>query len=309
MNWITSQIGAREHYAIPRVLHRVGKLERLYSDFWASAPWRLIGKLTGKGSMSTRFHPDLADASVTAFNLQALKASRQRFANPYDGFFQIGRQFGELVVKDLEKQSRVERRVSRAMLAESRDKGRGTRAPNSQLPATSSTVFFGYDTGFLEPARWIKARGGKTIVCQMDPARYEVELVKEEEKRWPGWAKRSVEVPEAYYRRREEEWAVADLVMVNSEWTKAALIRQGVSDDKIIVVPLAYEAGDRGRNLLQRMRSNGQASNSGVPDFSPVFILHLLKSAKNKKKEGGAFTPPSLCYQTSTNELKPTETS
>jgi glycosyltransferase involved in cell wall biosynthesis len=94
----------------------------------------------------------------------------------------------------------------------------------------------------------------------MDPARYEVDLVKEEEKRWPGWAKRSVEVPEAYYRRREEEWVVADLVMVNSEWTKAALIRQGVSDDKIVVVPLAYEAGDRGRNLLQRMRSNGQAS-------------------------------------------------
>jgi glycosyltransferase involved in cell wall biosynthesis len=83
----------------------------------------------------------------------------------------------------------------------------------------------------------------------MDPARYEVDLVKEEEKRWPGWAKRSIEVLESYYRRREEEWAVADLVMVNSEWTKTALTRQGVSDDKIVVVPLAYEVGDRGRNL------------------------------------------------------------
>ncbi len=251
MNWITSQIGAREHYAIPRVLHREGKLVRLYTDFWASAPWRLIGKLTGKGSMSSRCHADLIGAPVTGFNFHALKASRQRFTNPYDGFFQIGRQFGELVVKDLEKQSRVERRVSRAMLAESRDKGRGTIARNTadstaldSRPSTldSGFVFFGYDTGFLEPAQWIKARGGKTIVCQMDPARYEVDLVKEEEKRWPGWAKRSVEIPEAYYRRREEEWAVADLVMVNSEWTKAALIRQGVSADKIIIVPLAYEA-------------------------------------------------------------------
>ena len=52
----------------------------------------------------------------------------------------------------------------------------------------SGLIFFSYDTGFLEPAKWIKGRGRKTIVCQMDPARYEVDLVKEEEKRWPGWA-------------------------------------------------------------------------------------------------------------------------
>ena len=75
----------------------------------------------------------------------------------------------------------------------------------------------------------------------MDPSRYEIDLVKAEEKRWPSWARRSVEVPESYFRRREEEWVVADLVMVNSEWTKAALIRQGIAADKVIIVPLAYE--------------------------------------------------------------------
>jgi hypothetical protein len=106
----------------------------------------------------------------------------------------------------------------------------------------SGLVFFGYDTGFLEPAQWVKAHGGKSIICQMDPARFEVDLVKEEEKKWPGWAKRSAEVPEAYFKRREAEWASADLVMVNSDWTKAALIRQGVTADKIVIVPLAYEA-------------------------------------------------------------------
>jgi len=34
---------------------------------------------------------------------------------------------------------------------------------------------------------------------------------------------------------------VADIVMVNSEWTKSALIRQGVPEDKLVVVPLAFE--------------------------------------------------------------------
>jgi len=90
----------------------------------------------------------------------------------------------------------------------------------------------------------MKARGGKAIICQMDPARYEVDLVKAEERRWPGWARHSVEVPEDYYHRREAEWAVADLVMVNSEWSKQALMKQGVEESKLVVVPLAYEVGE-----------------------------------------------------------------
>jgi len=223
MKWICSQIGAREHYAIPRVLHRQGKLDSLYTDFWASAPWRLLGKITAKAGLATRCHSDLVEAPVASFNLQALKASRQRFSNPYEGFLQVGEAFGHQVVRHLQ-------------------------SANSKLRAPSSTILFGYDTGFLEPAQWIKARSGKSIVCQMDPARYEVDLVKAEEKRWSGWARHTIDVPESYFHRREAEWAVADLVMVNSEWTKAALIRQGVAVDKIVIVPLAYEAPpDNGR--------------------------------------------------------------
>lgn len=227
-NWICSQIGAREHYAVPRVLHRTGKLERLYTDFWASAPWRLLGKMTGKSALAARFHPDLATARVTGFNIQGLKTARQRYSNPYDRFLQVGEAFGRDVVKALD--SRPSPLV-----------GSPTSA-FSFSPSALPPIFFSYDTGFLEPARWVKSRGGKAIVCQMDPARFEVDLVKAEEKRWTGWARHSVGVPETYFGRREAEWEVADLVMVNSEWTKTALIRQGVSDDKIVVVPLAFEA-------------------------------------------------------------------
>ena len=238
MTWICSQIGAREHYAVPRVLHRAGKLEVLYTDFWATAPWRLMGKLLGRSGLATRYHADLKDARVRGFNLQSLKTSRQRFPNPYDGFLQVGRQFGEQVVSDLK--SRVERRESSAGYQPVGQKALSPR-PSS---LDSGLIFFSYDTGFLEPAQWVKARGGKAIVCQMDPARYEVDLVKEEEAKWPGWAKRCAEVPEAYFQRREAEWAAADLVMVNSEWSKQALMQQGVNDDKIVVVPLAYEKAE-----------------------------------------------------------------
>ena len=203
-----------------------------------------------KEQICTRYHSELAGAPVMGFNLQALKASRQRFANPYEGFLQVGEAFGRSVVVDL--QSRDERRGTRAKFNTSDSRVLAAR-PSS---FDSTTIFFGYDTGFLEPARWVKEHGGKTIVCQMDPARYEVDLVREEEARWPGWSRRSAEVPEAYFRRREEEWAVADLVMVNSAWSKQALIRQGVPESKLVVVPLAFEVKSKKLKVTARSESN-----------------------------------------------------
>jgi glycosyltransferase involved in cell wall biosynthesis len=271
MNWICAQIGAREHYAIPRVLHREGKLGRLYTDFWASAPWRVLGRVTGKASLATRFHPELADAPISAFNFQTIKASRESFSNPYEGFLQVGEAFGRRVVSDLQKRTR--------------DKGRGPRASEmtpKALDARRSTldaplIFFSYDTGFLEPARWIKERGGRAIVCQMDPARYEIDLVKAEEKRWHGWAKRSVDVPEAYFKRREDEWAIADLIMINSEWSRQALIRQGVPQDKLVVVPLAYEAPPvKGRETRDEgFNSSFRSQVSSFTKKKPLRVLFL----------------------------------
>jgi glycosyltransferase involved in cell wall biosynthesis len=75
----------------------------------------------------------------------------------------------------------------------------------------------------------------------MDPSRVEFDLVREEEKRWPGWALRPVDVTEEYLVRRKREWALADRVMVNSEFCRRALVSQGVPEEKLVVVPLCYE--------------------------------------------------------------------
>lgn len=214
MTWICSQIGAREHYAIPRVLHREGKLARLYTDRWANAPLRSIGRITGMPVFEARYHRDLRKAHVSAFNLSSMIEARRSRENPYEGFLRSGTSFARRVTKAMERRNPV---------------------------LDQSFVFFGYDTGFLECGRWVRERGGRSIVCQMDPSRVEFDLVRAEEKRWPGWAKRPMDVPEAYVSRREVEWDVADRVMVNSEWTRQALVRQGVDGAKIVVVPLAFE--------------------------------------------------------------------
>ncbi len=103
-------------------------------------------------------------------------------------------------------------------------------------------ILFAYDTGALEAFEWAHEHGIRCVLNQMDPNRVEVDLVRAEATRWPGWELRRSEVPEEYFQRREREWALADRVVVNSEFCKEALIKQGVAREKLFILPLCYEA-------------------------------------------------------------------
>ena len=68
MKWLCCQLGAREHYAIPRALFRIGVLRCLVSDAWVP-PSSLLAKCCGHTSkFRHRFHSELRDARVKAFN-------------------------------------------------------------------------------------------------------------------------------------------------------------------------------------------------------------------------------------------------
>ncbi len=260
MKWICSQIGAREHYAIARALNESGRLKLFYTDFWAGPITKAAARFntTALRSLAGRWHPELqknaetlkteilkrrekpaadnkskfqfSDFSISAFsssrleivswNLRALgweillRRQRSQAGNPYHGFIEVGRRFATRVREDLKRRPELD--------------------PGS--------IFFSYDTGALETLEWCREQGIKCILNQMDPNRIEVNLVRAEEKQWPGWALDMIEVPEEYFGRREREWALADRVVVNSEFSRQALLQQGVSADKLVVVPLCYEA-------------------------------------------------------------------
>jgi glycosyltransferase involved in cell wall biosynthesis len=88
----------------------------------------------------------------------------------------------------------------------------------------------------------LQSRGVHCVVNQMDPNRVEVDLVREEERSWPGWVVDKIQVPEEYFRRREREWEVADRVVVNSDYCRQALESQGVPSEKLVVIPLSYDS-------------------------------------------------------------------
>ena len=228
--WICSQIGAREHFAVPRTLHQDGKLATLYTDFWAGAIVRNFssGKLR---PLAARFHSDFINQSalVRSWNFRSVAWEfrlRRKFARrPYRGFIEVGQRFARCVRDDLKRRTDLN--------------------PNS--------IFFAYDTGALETLAWCREQKIKCVLNQMDPNRVEVELVRAEEKQWPGWAAQPIQVPEEYFIRREQEWALADRVVVNSEFSRQALIQQGVSPEKLAIIPLCYEPEARSQKSEARI--------------------------------------------------------
>jgi glycosyltransferase involved in cell wall biosynthesis len=219
-NWIVSQIGARQHFGVPRGFLYRDELRLLYTDAWCRTGRSILrqGPRPCK-AFANRYHPDLPNSKVISFNLGSIYFHAWNSRNTKDietEFHQhinFGRWFSTKVARDL------------------------ARRPLD--PQTDR--FFGFNTGCLETIQLLNQRGITTVVDQMDPARVEEQLVFEESERWPGWQKLPGRIPALYWERMDAEWAAASMVLVNSEWSCQALITQGVAPEKIAVISPSYE--------------------------------------------------------------------
>lgn len=229
-----AQLGAREHYAVPRALHRRAQLRGLFTDAYCARGRRWFERGPALlRSFAARHHPDLPRDRVVSFTSAAVleRLRRGHFrgrADEYEAYVAEGRAFAQ--------------RVARAVCALELD--------------SSQDAFFGYDTGALEVIEALAARGVPSVVDQIDPGPVEERLVVEERARWPGWEPDTGRIPDVYWDRLRAEWAAADRVVVNSEWSRSALVREGVPERKLIVVPLAFEA-PRGVVASPRERRRG----------------------------------------------------
>jgi glycosyltransferase involved in cell wall biosynthesis len=111
----------------------------------------------------------------------------------------------------------------------------------AQLPLPAHDAFFGYSYASLEALSAEKKRGRLTIVDQIDPGPVEFRLVAEEMSRHPHLAGLPGEFPAGHFDRARREWELADAIVVNSEWTREAIVSEGADPEKIEIVPLAYE--------------------------------------------------------------------
>jgi len=111
----------------------------------------------------------------------------------------------------------------------------------ARLKLPPHEVFFGYSYASLETLAAEKKRGALTVLDQIDPGPVHFRIVAEEMARHPELAGPPQPFPEAYFARSRREWEIADVIVVNSEWSREALLAEGVNPAKIEILPLAYE--------------------------------------------------------------------
>ena len=222
LEWIVTLISSREHYAVPRAFLRRGELRRFYADAWCGFGRQFLRRgPAAMRALAGRYHPEIPSAKVTSFTRRAL----------LDAFHRPRKSSVEAASLEW---IRVSKRFCEAVNQDMAQRG----LDGDRLG------FYGYDMGCLETVQMLRERGTFCVVNQIDPGLVEEEMVLEEVARWPGWEKVEGRKPQPYWDRIREEWRLADVVVVNSQWSKDAMVKQGVDGDKIVVIPLAYESGD-----------------------------------------------------------------
>jgi len=197
MKWICCQLGAREHYAVPRALKLAGLLDELITDLWMR---RLIG----------RFHPGLAGARVVAPNIPALTFELKASLARENGWTLISRR------------NQWFQKQAVAQLANNHN-GKHT--------------IFAYSYAAKEIFEFARERGWRTVLGQIDPGPAEERIVARLQQN-TDWEP----APKVYWDNWRDECSLADQIVVNSNWSRDALIAEGIAAEKIRVIPVAYEA-------------------------------------------------------------------
>jgi glycosyltransferase involved in cell wall biosynthesis len=222
--WICCQIGAREHYAVARALRRHDALRLLITDAWVH-PGNPLGLLSA--GLRARYDQELEGTDVygpavrnIAFELRARYLER----HGWPLVMARNRWFQRVA---LSKLSRV-------------DVGK------------SAPVLMSYSYAAGELFAFARRRGWRTVLCQIDPGPAEEEIGSKLHDAAPGQGSSWERAPSTYWSEWRRECTLADRIVVNSSWSRDALVGEGIPADKIKVVPLAYERPQGGISFSRR---------------------------------------------------------
>jgi glycosyltransferase involved in cell wall biosynthesis len=108
-------------------------------------------------------------------------------------------------------------------------------------PIGESPVIMAYSYAALEIFKLARARGWRTVLGQIDPGFPEERLVAKLYEENAAYRTQFEKPPSRYWSNWRQECELADRIVVNSRWSKEALVSEGVSSSKIKIVPLAYQ--------------------------------------------------------------------
>lgn len=265
---VVSQLGARMHYAVPRIFENLGRLERLNTDICASRGWPRALAMMPRGALPAslrrlagRIPHGIPPHKIRCFETIGLEAVIRRMLTP-------------TIAVDTEVALEAGRAFSRAVVAE----GFG-----------EASAFYGMSGECLEQLHAARGQGLWSAVEQVIAPRSVADrLVAHENERHPGWETAPDEVPLAreYAQREADEWKVADIVVCASEFVRDGIAAAGGPVERCVVVPYGVDATTAPPSLSRprlpgrlRVLTVGAAClRKGTPDVLTT-ALRLAKEA------------------------------
>jgi glycosyltransferase involved in cell wall biosynthesis len=215
-SWLCCQIGAREHYAIPRSLHAAGLLNTLFTDLWLPPGHPMLYVLGARGA--GRFHEELAYASVVSTNFRELAGSLKNRLSRISGWPVIMRRNAEF---------------QRSVLRHLKD-------IHQEHPNRHFTLFC-YSYAAKSLFEYAKSIGWTTVLGQIDPGPVEEDIVAALHRSVGTEITSFCPAPAAYWHDWQIECQLADSILVNSEWSRQALLRSRITNEKISIIPLVFQ--------------------------------------------------------------------
>ena len=236
ISWVVCQLGARMHYAVPRVLWDARRLSRLYTDICAVRGWPNLARLTpsslrpaGLRRLLGRVPKEIPRSRVVAFTSFGWEyARRRRAASSTTQLTAVhlwaGQRFSELILE----------------------------AKPEEGAAT-----YGLNSACLELLRERRRQGCFTAVEQtIAPRRIEDQLLRVEQLQHPDWQS---PIPEdenvgAFVRREAAEWAEASAIVCGSQFVKDGIASCGGPVERCVVLPYGIDGSFK---MMRRNRASG----------------------------------------------------
>lgn len=214
--WICCQIGAREHYAVPRVIHSSRSLSALITESWIP-PGHVFGL---RRRLRERYHSDLNLAPVYAWNAATIAFELSAKLHSSGGW-----------PLTLQRNHWFQQRALDFLPGLADQLEHGDKRP----------VLFAYSYAALELLRFAKARGWMTVLGQIDGGICDEEIVANAHSRSAGLISHWQRAPAEYWFNWKEECSLADTIVVNSNWSRTLLVDAGIETGKLKTIPVPYQ--------------------------------------------------------------------
>jgi glycosyltransferase involved in cell wall biosynthesis len=168
--------------------------------------------------LAERFHPDLESAVVHDLTLSLL-------AQEVEWRLQRRKDWDVLMARNAWFQREAALAIDRV-----------------EAPVENPVAVFAHSYSARAVLLAAKRRGWTTVLGQIDPGEEHFTIARRLADASPQFGPAPPAPPADYFAAWREECALADHIVVNSEWSRTAIVKAGIPSGKLRVLPLAYES-------------------------------------------------------------------